>query len=62
MNTILTPDWFDKPLEEWPDAAKEFYRLVFVGMWRARFHAAYGDSAPCGDMNCPRCRPVKAAK
>jgi hypothetical protein len=31
----LTPDWFDKPHEEWPEAAKEFYRLLYVGQRRA---------------------------
>lgn len=31
----LKPDWFDKPHEEWPEAAKEFYRLLYIGQRRA---------------------------
>lgn len=30
----LTPDWFDKPHEEWPEDAKEFYRLLYIGQRR----------------------------
>jgi hypothetical protein len=31
---VPRPDWFDKPHEEWPAAAKEFYRLLLVGARR----------------------------
>lgn len=41
----LTPDWFDKPHEEWPEAAKEFYRLLWIGQRRANERKANGQAA-----------------
>jgi hypothetical protein len=54
----LTPDWFDKPHEEWPDAAKEFYRLLFIGQRRANEKKlrAQGGPQPAG-QETPRSEP-----
>lgn len=33
--TTYRPDWFSKPYEEWPDAAKRFYgKLAEIAMRR----------------------------
>lgn len=54
--SMLQPEWWDKPHEEWPEEAKEFYRLLYVGQRRANAHKL---GRPCGDMNCAKCHPPK---
>lgn len=56
--SLPKPDWFDKPHEEWPPAAREFYRLCWVVGQRIRFHRVYPDQY-CGDSNCPKCKERK---
>lgn len=31
----LHPEWLDQPVEQWPPAAREFYRLLLLGWRRA---------------------------
>ena len=36
LGTLPRPDWLDKPPEEWPEEAREFYRLCHAIMKRAQ--------------------------
>lgn len=33
---LRQPDWYTKPPDQWPDAAREFYRLCWIISRRAQ--------------------------
>jgi hypothetical protein len=53
--TIPQPDWWDKGPDQWPEDAREFYRLCHMIYRRVLFHRQYGKDTSCPDPVC-RCR------
>ncbi len=47
----MKPDWYDKPIDQWPPSARAFWHLLFTGMKRNAERRLLSEAAQSGQTD-----------